>query len=105
MPFPEEIVVFPTMKNITANDGDLINQYQQAIKNQDASTASAILASIPEYSKKIITATYLNSIGTTVKALEEYYINKFSPSVVVSASQPGPQAKYDMWFEITGTET
>lgn len=105
MPFPETIVTFPTMEDISNSDGDLINQYQQAIKNQDIETASVILTSIPDYNKKILTAQYLNSIATTVKALEEYYINKFSPAIVVSINQPGLQTKYDMWFEITGTET
>ena len=105
MPFPEEIVTFPVMQNVTASDGQLIDRYQQAVKNQEMGIAALILSAIQNYDKKIITADYLNSITTTVKALEDYYIEKFSPAIVVSSEQPTPQIKNDMWFEISGIET
>lgn len=104
MAFPKEIVNFPTMQNISASDGELIAQYQKAIENKDTATAATILAQIPNYQKKIVTATYLNSIATTVKALELYYLEKYSPAIVVSSTQP-LQTKTDMWFQITGTNT
>lgn len=105
MPFPQEIIDFPVMEDISASDAELIDLYQEAIKNQDMSAAAMILQQIPNYSNKIITAIYLNSISTTVNALEYYYLEKFSPAIVVSATQPVLQDKNDMWFEITGTET
>ena len=104
MAFPDTIVTFPTMQDITASDGVLVAQYQQAMENQDTALALEILSRISNYTRKIITASYLNSIGTTVKALELYYLDKYSPAVVVSTTQP-LQSKKDMWFEITGVNT
>ena len=54
MAFPQEIVSFPTMKDVTMSDGNLIMAYQQAIEAQDLSRAEAILHTIPEYQNKII---------------------------------------------------
>lgn len=102
MPFPDEIVSFPTMENVSASDGSLIAQYQQAVENQDMVTAARVLAQIPNYDKKIITAQYLNSIATTVHALELYFLQDYSSSLIVSASQPLGQHVGDMWFQITG---
>lgn len=105
MAFPDTIVNFPTMQNITASDSVLIAQYQQAMLNQDTTLALEILSQISDYTKKIISASYLNSIGTTVKALELYYLEKYSPAIVVSSTQPVHQGKTDLWFQITGTNT
>lgn len=105
MAFPDTIVNFPTMQNITASDGALIAQYQQAMLNQDTTLALEILSRISNYTRKIITASYLNSIGTTVKALELYYLEKYSPAIVVSSTQPVHQGETDLWFQITGTNT
>lgn len=105
MAFPDTIVEFPIRRNITASDGSLIAQYQQAIQNGDMALANQIGSRIPYYSQKLITAAYLNSITETVMALERYYLEKYSPSVIVSSSQPPLQEKTDMWFEITGTNT
>ena len=35
--------------------------------------------------------------------LETFYLDRYSPAYVVSASQPSTQGKYDFWFQITGT--
>ena len=98
MAFPDEIVTFPQMKDITASDGEKIRQYQIAMQSGDTATASAILATIPEYTKKILTAAYMNSIVSTVNAMEIY----LRPVYVVSATQPANQQKGDFWFQITG---
>lgn len=105
MPFPEEIVTFPTMQDITASDGELIKQFQDAIQNEDMESAIAILVQIPDYDKKILTANYFNIITQTIFHLEEYYLNYYSPNVIVSTAQPAEQAPTDFWFEITGTNT
>lgn len=102
MPFPEEIVTFPTLEDASTSDGDLIKQYQVAMENQDSATALAILQQIPNYDKKMITSYYLNSIAQTVLELEYYYLTRYSPSVIVSASQPPQQQATDFWFEVTG---
>ena len=105
MAFPDTIVTFPTMQNITASDGDLIKQYQQAVEAKDMATAATILAQITNYDKKIITANYLNSISTTLHAVEQFYAERYNPAIVVSATQPIAQEATDFWFEITGTST
>ena len=103
MAFPENVVTFPVMKDIDTEDGALVAQFQTAIENQDMETALSILRSIPDYQKKIISATYLNSLGSTVQDLEWFYLQKFSPAYVVSRVQPLTQEKGDFWFEITAT--
>lgn len=105
MPFPEEIISFPVMMDIDpTTDAELINQYQTAIQNNDIIRANEILNQITNVDKKIITAQYLNLITSTVVALQNYYLQKYSPNIVVSATQPPLQENTDFWFEITGTE-
>ena len=103
MAFPDTIVTFPTMQNVSASDGALIKQYQAAIEAQNMAQAATILAQISNYTKKIITASYLNSIASTTNALETYYLQRYSPAYIVSATQPATQGKTDFWFQITGT--
>lgn len=105
MPFPDEIVEFTPLLNITTSDAPLIKQYQEAIQNQDTATAAALILQIPSFYRKIINGNYLNSIAETVHALEIYYLEKYSPAIIVSSPQPAGQEKTDMWFQITGEET
>ena len=105
MAFPDTIVTFPTRNDITAQDGELISQFQDAIKAQNMALAQSILEQITDYSTKIITAAYLNSIASTCNALETYYLERYSPAYVVSANQPALQQRTDFWFEITGVST
>ena len=58
--FPNQI--FPTMEDIKATDAALVMAYQQAMKDGDINRAQTILATIPNYNSKIITADLLNSI-------------------------------------------
>lgn len=101
MAFPETIVTFPTKQDVVETDGDLIQQYQEAIQRQDMATAAQILVQIPNYQNKIINASYLNLIGETVDALQRYFLDRYSPQIIVSATQPALQQKTDFWFEIT----
>lgn len=105
MAFPDEIITFPTMQDITESDCELIAQYQTAIQNQDLETAGSILEQIENYSLKIISANYLNSLSTTVYNVENYYLNRYSPAYIVSSTQPISQEDTDFWFEITGVDS
>lgn len=105
MAFPQEVVTFPTMKDITISDGSLITAYQQAMEAHDLTRAEEILHMIPEYEKKIVSANLLNSLTQLGMDLETFYLDRYSPAYIVSATQPGTQGKYDFWFEITGTVT
>lgn len=103
MAFPDTIVTFPTKVNTQAVDGSKIAQYQAAMEAGDLTLASQILSTITNYSKKIIDTAYLNSIAQTVNALEKYFLEKYSPAIVVSANQPSVQEQTDFWLQITGT--
>lgn len=105
MAFPEEIITFEDRMNMDTSDYALVKQYQEALQNQDIETANEILIQIPNYQRKIISPDYLNSIAQTVMALELYFLEKYSPAIVVSSSQPVHQEETDMWFQITGTNT
>lgn len=97
--FPNSIQTFPTMQNITATDAPLVEQYQEYMKAGDIASAQAVLNSIVDGQSKIISADYMNTIADTVNALETYYVNKYSVSCVVSATQP-TLGNGDYWFEI-----
>lgn len=100
--FPQQIQEFPTMENITAADGALITQYQEAKEAGNTELANQILVQITNYDSKIITANKMNTIMDTCYALEKYYTDKYSPAYVVSSSQPANQQVSDFWFEVTG---
>jgi len=103
MGFPEEIVTFPTMLDMTVSDGELIKQYQDARQRQDAQEASSVLLTIPNYEQKIITAQYLNKIATTCQQVQRFYAEKYNPAYVVSVPEPSAQEVGDFWFQVTGT--
>ena len=105
MAFPAEIITFPTMLDITESDCELIAQYQTAIQNQDLETAGSILEQIENYSLKIISASYLNSLSTTIHDIEQFYLARYSSAYIVSATQPLVQEPTDFWFEITGVSS
>lgn len=100
MAFPDEIVTFPTMLNITISDAPLVQQYQEARNAGNTALAAQILAQIPSSSVKLISASYLNSLTSTCYALQQYYLEKYSPAYVVSSTQPAAQATGDFWFQI-----
>lgn len=101
MAFPSEIVTFPTMLDMSVTDGALIKQYQEAKENQDSATAASVLASIPNYQQKIISANYLNLLTNTIVDVQNFYGQRYSPAYVVSATQPAVQEATDFWFEVT----
>ena len=100
--FPGAIQTFPQMIDLTASDGDLVQQYQAAMQAGNLALAKQILSQIPNSQNKIITADYLNTINDTVVAIERYFGSRYSPAYIVSESQPAYQEATDFWFEVTG---
>ena len=98
--YPENIQHFPQMQNITVDDASLVQQYQEAMLNEDIITAKQLLAQISDNQSKIITADYLNTINDTVEAVEQYFLARYSPAYIVSQTQPLAQEKNDFWFQV-----
>ena len=103
--FPNEIQTFPTMIDVTATEGSLISQYQTAIQAGNLAEAQQILAQIPNYQNKIITADLMNTINDTVSAVQQYFADRYSPAYIVSENQPIGQNPTDFWFQITDEVT
>lgn len=97
--FPGAVQNFPTMQDISTSDAALVRQYQAAIANGDIEGAKAALEQIPDNQKKIVTADYLNMINDTVKAVQQYFLNRYSPTYIVSKDIPAGQAIGDFWFQ------
>jgi predicted RND superfamily exporter protein len=100
--FPSQIQTFPNMIEITASDGALIKQYQEAMIEGNLALAQNILEQIPNNQSKIITADYLNTINDTIIAVQKYFNNRYSPGYIVSTIQPINQQDGDFWFQVTG---
>lgn len=98
--FPQEIQFFPQMMDVTANDGALIQQYQDAMQAGNLTLAKQILAQVPNNQSKIITADYLNTINDTVVAVQQYFQQRYSPGYIVDENQPATQNKNDFWFQV-----
>ena len=98
--FPNSIQSFPTMMNLTSSDIAAVKNYQQAILDNNFALAAQYLVNITNGNKKIITADYINTINDTIVALENYYIQKWSPAYVVSSSQPSAQDIGDFWLQV-----
>lgn len=98
--FPNSIQTFPTMKDMTASDATLVQRYQQLMQEGRVNSARDVLAQIPDYANKLVTADLLNTMKDTIVALQIYYDSKFSPAYIVSATQPIGQDLYDFWFDV-----
>ena len=103
--FPNSIQIFPTMKDMTASDATLVQRYQQLMQEGRVNSARDVLAQIPDYADKLVTADLLNTMNDTIVALEGYYTTKFSPAYVVSATQPAQQDTGDFWFKVNKETT
>lgn len=99
--FPNQVQTFPTMQDMTVTDGALVKQFQAAMQAGDLDTARTILASIPNYQNKVVTAELLNNILDTTVAVQEYFQARYSNGYILSETQPTAQAAGDYWFEIT----
>lgn len=98
--FPNEIQSFPTMQDISSSDAALVQQYQEAVENNNIALATSLLGQISNADRKIIRASLLNTITDTSVALQQYYADKFSNGYIVSETQPAGQANGDFWFKL-----
>lgn len=103
--FPQEIQTFLQKQDMTATDGDLVKQYQQAMEDGNIARASEYLAQIENYQNKIITADEMNTIVDTCVAVEQFFANRYNPAYIVSATQPIGQEDGDFWFKVTAVTT
>ena len=60
--FPTSIDIIPQWLNVTTTDATLLNEFQNAMRIGDFSTANAKLIQIENYSQKVINATNLNKL-------------------------------------------
>lgn len=98
--FPNEIQTFPTMLNMEAADGAAMQEFQAAMEEGDLAKAETALQSITNANQKLLSATLLNNIIDTCTALQQYYLEKYSPAYIVSANEPAGQALGDFWFKV-----
>ena len=57
--FPGQIDTFPTMLDITADDAELVKQYQTAMEAGNYDVAQQILTSLPDGQRKITSGSIL----------------------------------------------
>ena len=98
--YPNAYQGFPTMQNISAMDASIVAQYQDAIENNDYARAQQLLQTIPDFDKKMITASLLNAVFDTNVALQKFYTTRYNPAYVVSKTQPLGQEVGDFWIKI-----
>lgn len=98
--YPNAYQEFPTMQNISAMDASIVAQYQDAIENNDYARAQQLLQAIPDFDKKMITASLLNTVFDTNVALQKFYTARYNPAYVVSKAQPLGQEVGDFWIKI-----
>lgn len=98
--FPNQIQRFKEFLDINNTDGPMIAEYQRQVETGNITEANRVLQQIPKYNQKIITADDLNAIVDTTEALENYYLQKYSPTYVVSRTRPTNQNPSDFWLKI-----
>ena len=100
--FPNQVDTFPTMLDITADDAELVKQYQAAMESGDYDAAQVVLGQIPNSQQKIISAGLMNDVLDGLTATEQYFGDRYSPAYIVSETQPTFQQATDFWFHVTG---
>lgn len=100
--FPNQVDTFPTMLDITAEDAELIKQYQAAMEAGSYDVAQQVLSQIPNGQRKIISAGLMNDVLDGLTATEQYFGDRYSPAYIVSETQPTYQQATDFWFHVTG---
>jgi len=71
--FPNTVDTIVEKMDVLASDGAMIAKYQDYMQSGDYTNASITLNSIPNVSKKIITANDLNVFRDCILALERFY--------------------------------
>lgn len=79
--FPGSVDQFKTFLDITASDGTYIQQYMQALQQNDLQTAQAVLAKIPAASQKLVQAMDLNQLIQAMMAVERFYSTDIYPYI------------------------
>lgn len=100
--FPSQVDTFPTMLDITAEDAELIKQYQDAMEAGSYDVAQQVLSQIPNGQQKIISAGLINDVLDGLTATEQYFADRYSPAYVVSDTEPQYKQTTDFWFHTTG---
>lgn len=100
--FPGQVDTFPTMLDITAEDAELIKQYQEAMEAGSYDVAQQVLSQIPNGQRKIISAGLMNDVLDGLTATEQYFGDRYSPAYVVSETEPTYKQATDFWFHVTG---
>lgn len=98
--YPNAYQEFPTMQNISVLDASIVAQYQDAVENGDYARAQQLLQTIPDFDKKMITASLLNTVFDTNVALQKFYTARYNPAYVVSKTQPLGQEVGDFWIKV-----
>ena len=100
--FPKQVHTLQTMLDITADDAELVKQYQDAMEAGSYDVAQQALAQIPNNQQKIISAGLMNDVLDGLTATEQYFGDRYSPAYIVSETQPTFQQATDFWFHVTG---
>lgn len=100
--FPNQVDTFPTMLDITADDAELVKQYQDAMEAGSYDVAQQVLSQIPNGQQKIISAGLMNNVLDGLTATEQYFADRYSPAYVVSDTEPQYKQATDFWFHTTG---
>ena len=79
--FPQNKDTFTTWLDITASDGPLILQYQNALQAGNITLANQILSQIPIGTQKLIKAVDLNKYSQVILALERFYDSDIKPYI------------------------
>src|SRR5699024_12807066 len=79
--FPGSVDQFKTFLDITASDGPYIQQYMQALQQNDLQTAQAVLAQIPAAAQKRVQAMDLNQLTQEMMAVERFYSKDIYPYI------------------------
>lgn len=79
--FPGSVDQFKTFLDVTASDGPYIQQYIQALQQNDLQTAQTVLAKIPAASQKLVQAMDLNQWIQAMMAVERFYSTDIYPYI------------------------
>lgn len=79
--FPGSVDQFKTFLDVTASDGPYIQQYMQALQQNDLQTAQTVLAKIPAASQKLVQAMDLNQLIQAMMAVERFYSTDIYPYI------------------------
>lgn len=85
--FPDEIDTFKTYVNVSASDGALIQQYQQALADGDTTTAQSILAQISNAANKIVTADDMNKMMQAIRAIEQFMSGDYKDYIIAKQAE------------------